>query len=73
MPKDSESKRSAHPQAAGSIPGVVANPDLKDPQVVLSLLETDQVVAANQEVAKGLDHLAGGVRSGVAGGEHDAC
>ncbi|HXO44672.1 MAG TPA: hypothetical protein VN846_04330 [Candidatus Cybelea sp.] len=62
MPKDSESKRSAHPQGAGSIPGVVAKPDLKDPHVVLSLLEADQVVAAKQNTRFGPRKLSVGVR-----------
>jgi hypothetical protein len=62
MPKDSESMHSGQPQGADSIPGVVAKPDLKDPHVVLSLLETDQVVAAKQNTRFGPRNLSVGVR-----------
>jgi hypothetical protein len=34
--------------------------------------DTDRVVATDQEVAEGLDHLAGGVRAGVPFKQHDA-
>jgi hypothetical protein len=37
-------------------------PDLKDPRVVLSLLEADQVVAAKQRTHFGRRHLSLGVR-----------
>jgi hypothetical protein len=37
-------------------------PDLKDPRVVLSLLETDQVVAAKQQTRFGRRNLSRGVR-----------
>jgi hypothetical protein len=37
-------------------------PDLKDPRVVLSLLETDQVVAAKQQTRFGRRALSPGVR-----------
>ena len=43
-------------------PGMAAKPDLKDPQVVLSLLETDQVVAAKQKTRFGRRKLSLGVR-----------
>jgi hypothetical protein len=39
-----------------------ARPDLKDPQVVLSLLEADQVVAAKQRTRFGRRPLSFGVR-----------
>jgi hypothetical protein len=41
---------------AGSTP--IAAPDLKDPRVVLSLLETDQVVAAKQQTRFGRRNLS---------------
>jgi hypothetical protein len=37
-------------------------PDLKDPRVVLSLLEADQVVAAKRQTHFGRRHLSLGVR-----------
>lgn len=39
-----------------------ARPDLKDPHVVLSLLEADQVVAAKQQTRFGRRQLSLGVR-----------
>jgi hypothetical protein len=45
-----------------SIAAPVAKPDLKDPRVVLSLLETDQVVAAKQKTRFGPRKLSVGVR-----------
>ncbi len=53
-----------HPARAGSItiPANTANPDLKDPQVVLSLLEADQVVAAKEQTRFGRRELSLGVR-----------
>ena len=39
-----------------------ARPDLKDPQLVLSLLEADQVVAAKQQTRFGRRQLSFGVR-----------
>jgi hypothetical protein len=39
-----------------------AKPDLKDPRVVLSLLEADQVVAAKQRTRFGQRKLSAGVR-----------
>ena len=38
-------------------------PDLKDPRVVLSLLEADQVVAANERTHFGRRNLSLGVRA----------
>ncbi|HTA52088.1 MAG TPA: hypothetical protein VK757_04820 [Candidatus Acidoferrum sp.] len=37
-------------------------PDLKDPRVVLSLLETDQVVAAKQQTRFGRRTLSPGIK-----------
>ena len=51
--------------AAGALePGIesVAAPDLKDPTVVLTLLEADQVVAAKQRTHFGRRKLSVGVR-----------
>ena len=45
-----------------SIAAPVAKPDLKDPRVVLSLLETDQVVAAKQQTRFGRRNLSLGTR-----------
>jgi hypothetical protein len=39
-----------------------ANPDLKDPRVVLSLLEADQVVAAKQQTRFGRRNLSPGAK-----------
>jgi len=39
-----------------------AKPDLRDPRVVLSVLETDQVVAAKQRTRFGRRNLSFGVR-----------
>ena len=61
-PDDSESKQAGNPQGADSVPVVVAKPDLEDPQVVLSLLETDQVVAAKQKTRFGPRKLSVGMR-----------
>jgi hypothetical protein len=46
-----------------AVPEIAAKPDLKDPQVVLSLLETDQVVAAKQKTRFGRRKLSLGVRA----------
>jgi len=47
---------------AGSLPNEDAKPDLRDPRVVLSVLETDQVVAAKQRTRFGRRNLSFGVR-----------
>jgi len=59
-PSDAEIKVSAE----AFEPGVdkVAAPDLKDPSVVLSLLEADQVVAAKQRTHFGRRNLSVGAR-----------
>jgi len=46
----------------GSLPGADAKPDLRDPRVVLSVLETDQVVAAKQQTRFGRRKFSFGVR-----------
>ena len=43
-------------------PDKTSRPDLKDPRVVLSLLEADQVVAAKQRSHFGRRHFSLGVR-----------
>lgn len=45
-----------------AVPGIAAKPDLKDPHVVLSLLETDQVVAAKEKTRFGRRNLSLGVK-----------
>jgi hypothetical protein len=45
-----------------SVAGDSAKPDLKDPRVILSLLEADQVVAAKQKTRFGRRDLSVGVR-----------
>jgi hypothetical protein len=50
------------PRAAEPAVGGVAKPNLKDPGVVLSLLEADQVVAAKQKTRFGRRNLSIGVR-----------
>lgn len=42
--------------------GAAAQPDLKDPRLVLSLLEADQVVAAKRRTHFGQRNLSVGVR-----------
>ncbi len=52
------------PNAASGPDSIVATPenlDLKDPRVVLSLLETDQVVAAKQQTRFGRRKFSFGV------------
>jgi hypothetical protein len=49
-------------RAIESVAGDSANPDLKDPRVILSLLEADQVVAAKQKTRFGRRDLSFGVR-----------
>jgi hypothetical protein len=61
-PNDSDSKRAGNFGGADSVPVAVAKPDLQDPQVVLSLLETDQVVAAKQKTRFGPRKLSVPVR-----------
>ncbi len=59
---DSNSKFAGTRQGDSSVAGIAAKPDLKDPHVVLSLLETDQVVAAKQKTRFGRRNLSLGVR-----------
>ena len=59
---DSGNNLPGNPRGADSVPEIAAKPDLKDPQVVLSLLETDQVVAAKQKTRFGRRDLSWGVR-----------
>ena len=55
-----ETKRGSKPFEAEA--ELAAVPDLKDPGVVLSLLEADQVVAAKQRTQFGRRNLSLGVR-----------
>ncbi|MDR3722335.1 MAG: hypothetical protein P4L00_12100 [Candidatus Acidoferrales bacterium] len=49
-------------QGVDPVAGATVKPDLEDPRVVLSLLETDQVVAAKQKTRFGRKELSLGVR-----------
>jgi hypothetical protein len=57
-----EKKSAGIPHAAQPAVGGVAKPNLKDPSVVLSLLEADQVVAAKQKTRFGRRNLSIGAR-----------
>lgn len=59
-PRHAELKVSARTFESGAENAVT--PDLKDPSVVLSLLEADQVVAAKQRMHFGRRNLSLGVR-----------
>ena len=48
----------AEPRAFASVAETAAKPDLKDPRVVLSLLEADQVVAAKERTHFGRRRLS---------------
>jgi hypothetical protein len=61
-PNDSDSNFAGNPRDADPVPEIVAKPDLEDPRVVLSLLETDQVVAAKQKTRFGRRNLSLGMR-----------
>lgn len=52
----------ANPSGTEPAVGGVAQPNLKDPRVVLSLLEADQVVAAKQKTRFGRRNLSMGAR-----------
>ncbi len=52
----------ASQQGVGAAAAMSAHPDLKDPNVVLSLLEADQVVAAKQRTRFGRRRLSLSVR-----------
>jgi len=60
--KSSDAKLKAGAGAFEPIAEKVATPDLKDPNLVLSLLEADQVVAAKQRTHFGPRKLSVGVR-----------
>jgi hypothetical protein len=57
-----EKESAGIPRAAERAVGGVAKPNLKDPGVVLSLLEADQVVAAKQKTRFGRRNLSIGAR-----------
>lgn len=57
-----EKESAGNPRAAKPAVGGVAKPNLKDPGVVLSLLEADQVVAAKQKTRFGRRSLSIGAR-----------
>jgi hypothetical protein len=60
--KSSDAKPAGGAQGFESAAESTAKPDLKDPRVVLSLLETDQVVAAKRQTRFGRRDLSLGVR-----------
>lgn len=60
--KSSDAEMTIGEKAFESGAGQAAKPDLKDPDVVLSLLEADQVVAAKQRTHFGRRKLSLGVR-----------
>ena len=49
-------------QAVEGVRPIAAKPDLKDPRVVLALLEADQVVAAKRQTSFGRRKLSVGAR-----------
>jgi hypothetical protein len=61
-PIETHRKAGAADPIVDPIAAPTAQPDLKDPRVVLSLLETDQVVAAKQRTRFGRRKLSLGVR-----------
>jgi hypothetical protein len=61
-PNEKHAGLSGQAAGAGSMVAPAATPDLKDPHVVLSLLETDQVVAAKQQTRFGQRSLSLGTR-----------
>ncbi len=60
--KPNDAHLAGAPERGGSAEESTAKPDLKDPRVVLSLLEADQVVAAKQRTRFGQRKLSAGVR-----------
>lgn len=60
--KPNQADVSDQAQAIESVAEGSAKPDLKDPRVVLSLLEADQVVAAKQQTRFGRRNLSFGMR-----------
>ena len=61
-PIENRAETPALDATAGSLPNEDPKPDLRDPRVVLSVLETDQVVAAKQRTRFGRRNLSFGVR-----------
>lgn len=60
--KPNEADLAGGPRRVESAVESTAKPDLKDPRVVLSLLEADQVVAAKQRSRFGQRNLSAGMR-----------
>ncbi|MGB6624235.1 MAG: hypothetical protein WBE43_05570 [Candidatus Acidiferrales bacterium] len=58
-----ESKLHKHPAETEPAAAAEAKPDLEDPNVVLSLLEADQVVAAKSHTRFGRRKLSAGTRA----------
>ena len=60
--KTDDGEFAGDPRVTDSVAAPAASPDLRDPSVVLSLLEADQVVAAKQKTRFGRRKLSLGVR-----------
>jgi hypothetical protein len=60
--KSSEADTAASSRSLDSVAEGAAEPDLRDPRVVLSLLEADQVVAAKRQSRFGRRNLSLGVK-----------
>jgi len=60
--KQEKTKRHAQAHDPGAAAAYAEHPDLQDPNVVLSLLEADQVVAAKTRTRFGKRNLSVGVR-----------
>jgi hypothetical protein len=60
--KPNDADLAGSPRRVESVVESAAKPDLKDPRVVLSLLEADQVVAAKQRTRFGQRNLSSGMR-----------
>ncbi|HXA79263.1 MAG TPA: hypothetical protein VNV41_19170 [Candidatus Acidoferrales bacterium] len=61
-PADSGGNLAENPRGADSESEIATKPNLRDPHVVLSLLEADQVVAAKEQTRFGRRNLSWGVR-----------
>lgn len=59
---DSDRNITGSTPGADSVPGAATKPDLKDPNIVLSLLEADQVVAAKEKTRFGRRKLTSSMR-----------
>jgi hypothetical protein len=60
--KSNDAETTGSSRGSESVAAGTAKPDLKDPRIVLSLLESDQVVAAKEKTRFGRRNLSLGVR-----------